>query len=229
MTPPPLTQTRLYPCSPSRELWHNCLVPEFLELPFPSSRALVFADFNCPYCFVLNEWIERISAGNRVRWVGVEHKPELRSAGSNTASQIKLLERELDDVRARAPEVEIGRPALWANSRDALLLQNAIEVEAPMLAPVLRTRIYALFWRQGGHSVDASALRSLRRELQLPEPYLDPEELDRYTLWWREHLDRVPVMLAPTGVAHFGLQNLANVERFVDSALRGGELGPGCQ
>lgn len=56
-----------------------------VRLPFPTSRILVVSDFNCPYCYTLNEWVHLLGAGARVRWVGIEHRPDLPIFGPNMA------------------------------------------------------------------------------------------------------------------------------------------------
>ena len=98
-----------------------------VDLPFPTTRVLVVSDFNCPYCFTLNEWLEDIGAGARVRWVGIEHRPDLPHQGPNKEPDVDTLAREVADVQDRAPEVQVVRPDSWQNSRSALLVQNALE------------------------------------------------------------------------------------------------------
>ena len=102
-----------------------------LQLPFMTTRVIVISDFNCPYCFTLNEWVESFGAGGRIRWVGIEHRPDLPTHGDNRPEDQVQLQKEVDDVQKRAPEVGLVRPAVWSNSRSALLVQNALEDEAP--------------------------------------------------------------------------------------------------
>jgi protein-disulfide isomerase len=35
-----------------------------VQLPFPTARVLVVSDFNCPYCYTLNEWVHKLGAGS---------------------------------------------------------------------------------------------------------------------------------------------------------------------
>jgi predicted DsbA family dithiol-disulfide isomerase len=94
-----------------------------------SSRIVVVSDFNCPYCFTLNEWLNQLGVAARVYWVGVEHKPHLPHdfAQANRADDLETLQREVSDVRRRAPEVGVQLPPVWVNSQQALLLQAAVE------------------------------------------------------------------------------------------------------
>lgn len=199
-----------------------------IPLPFPTARVLVVSDFNCPYCFTLNEWVHRIGAGNRVRWLGIEHRPDLPTSGMNQPSDQATLAREVSDVQNRAPEVGVVRPARWLNSRRALLLQNAVEDDFPEIAPALRRAIFKTYWSEGA-DLDDVRLNRIAGELGLPSVDTDPGLLDETSAWWRSELDRVPCMLGPTGVAHLGLQDFRAVRSFLNSALRAGTVGAGCQ
>ena len=139
-----------------------------VQLPFPTARVLVVSDFNCPYCYTLNEWIHRIGAGARVRWLGIEHRPDLPVAGDNDPSDRETLVREVSDVQRRAPDVGVIRPAEWLNSRRALVLQNAVEDEFPEKAPALRRAIFQAYWTEGA-PLSEERLVSLTRGLGIAE------------------------------------------------------------
>jgi len=200
-----------------------------LKLPFVTTRIVVISDFNCPYCFTLNEWINRLGASDRILWVGVEHRPDLPTDGLNRQEDRELLKEEVADVRCRAPEIGITAPLLWANSREALLVQNALEDEMPERAHEFRRLIFQNIWLgQQMTSVPAAIEESLRDlELQIPE--LEPEWLDELTTWWKTHLDRLPCKIAPTGIVYQGLQDKNVVQSFLNSALRAASSGPGCE
>lgn len=199
-----------------------------VDLPFPTTQVLVVSDFNCPYCFTLNEWLEDIGAGARVRWVGIEHRPDLPNHGPNREPDVNTLAREVADVQGRAPEVQVVRPGSWQNSRSALLVQNALEDDAPELAHRVRTTIFRRYWQQGGEMSEQVVAEALA-EHGLAEPEPEPDHLAELTRWWKAALDRVPCMLAPTGVVHRGLQDVQAVRSFVNSALHSAGEGPGCR
>ena len=197
--------------------------------PFLSSRILVFSDFNCPYCYALNEWITDIGATTRVRWVGIEHRPDLPVSGRNAASDSQLLDVEVRDVMSRDPALKLNKPRGWLNSQPALLVQNAIEDDAPELAPALRRRLFQSYWREGVSLSDEKAIEQTLLELELELPDREPDYLGELTDWWRTHLDRIPAMIAPTRLAHLGLQDKESVRHFLNSALRESTAGPGCK
>ena len=196
--------------------------------PILTGRTVVFSDFNCPYCFTLNEWLSELGAASRVRWVGIEHRPELPMTGGNLVPDAQQLALEVADVGRRAPEVGVVRPPYWCNSRPALLLQNAVEVDAPESAHTLRRRLFRRYWLEGVPLCDATALAEELAQFPETEPTAEVAELDRLTAWWRAHVDRIPAMFAPTGVVHLGLQDRETVRRFVETAIAPAAPGPGC-
>jgi len=198
-----------------------------------SARVVVISDFNCPYCFTLNEWLSELGLARAVRWVGVEHKPHLPSGlvRSNRPDDLQTLQREVADVSRRAPEVGVTLPPVWVNSRRALLIQALLEDEQPQLAHRVRRDLFRAFWHHGRDLSAAAVIEAAlaSSDLTLPdEDSLDPEELDLVTAWWSSDLDRIPCMLAPTGARHLGLQDRLAVEAFVLGALRDRPEGDGC-
>jgi protein-disulfide isomerase-like protein with CxxC motif len=199
-----------------------------------SSRVVVVSDFNCPYCFTLNEWLNRLDVASRVWWVGVEHKAHLPSAFAafNHPDDLQTLRHEVADVQRRAPDLAVQLPPVWVNSHAALLLQAAVEAEEPGRAAALRTAIFRHFWQHSDNIADADVLADCLEQAGLPaDParFLDAQQLQRITGWWSEALDRIPCLLAPSGARHLGLQDLAAVEAFVHGALHEPPPGPSCR
>lgn len=215
--------------TPAHTPWTAGLPPLLL-----SARVVVISDFNCPYCFTLNEWLSDMGLAAAVRWVGVEHKPHLPTglATGNDPDDRLTLEREVADIHRRAPEVGVNLPSVWINSRRALLVQALLEDEQPRLAHGTRRDLFRSFWH---HGQDLSAELVIQAALEesgvaVPsEDSLDPQELDLITTWWARELDRIPCMLAPTGARHLGLQDRMAVEAFVLGALRDRPEGDGCR
>ena len=202
--------------------------PESVSLPFVTSRVVVISDFNCPYCFTLNEWIHSLGLSDRVRWLGIEHRPDLPTDGPNRDEDILQLEDEVIDVQLRAPDVAVQRPAVWPNSRAALLIQNAIEDDEPERAPEIRRQIFLGIWSSSDSANLEKVVERSLADFDLDTPEVEPQWLEELTSWWQSNLDRIPCMIAPTGVVHRGLQDRDAVTSFLNSALRAGRAGPGC-
>ena len=223
MQPQPQPQSQPQPAPPP------ALPPEL-----QSSRIVVVSDFNCPYCFTLNAWLNQLGVATRVFWVGVEHKPHLPLAFSavNQPDDVLTLQQEVSDVQRRAPEVGVELPPVWVNSHRALLLQAAVEADHPELAAPMRTAIFERFWRERRNIAEPQELGACERQAGVEpdaERFLDDEQLQRLTDWWRADLDRIPCMLAPSGARHLGLQDKAAVEAFVLGALHEPPPGPACR
>ena len=198
------------------------------RLPFATSRVVVVSDFNCPYCFTLNEWVTDLGLSSHVRWIGVEHRAALPRFGQNNREETETLATEVADIQARAPEVRVVKPARWTNSREALLIQNAVEDEYPELAAELRTRIFRAYWQESLEISDRELLVELLTGLGIAEVESELEHLEALTTWWAKEVDRIPCMVAPTGIWHLGLQNRMAVKSFINSALHPADDGPGC-
>lgn len=199
-----------------------------------SARVVVISDFNCPYCFTLNEWLSDMELAAAVRWVGVEHKPHLPSGltGGNRSDDLEILQREVADVSRRAPEVGVNLPSVWVNSRRALLVQALLEDEQPQLAHAVRRDLFRAFWHHGNDLSAPDVIEAALQRWGVSSPSdanLDGQELDLITAWWARELDRIPCMLAPTGARHLGLQDRLAVEAFVLGALRHRPDGDGCR
>jgi len=193
---------------------------------------LVFSDFNCPFCFTLNEWLEELKLGQHIRWVGIEHRPDLPTEGPNRREDRELMLWEVNEVKRRAPEIPLAPPPLWSNSRLAVALQNAIEDDHPEHAPALRATVFRSYWSQGQDLADRNFIEEVLEEIGLPglaEQFLDELVVDQQTDWWRRELDRIPAMIAPTGARHMGLQDRATVEAFIYGAVFEPEPGAGCR
>lgn len=195
---------------------------------------MVVSDFNCPYCFTLNEWLCGMGLADQVRWVGVEHKPHLphQFSEGNAPQDLSTLLNEVNDVSLRAPDLGVNLPPAWVNSRRALLLQASLEDEAPDLAPQVRQRLFRGFWCEGRNIASSEVIEACLEEVGVRfdhDPFLDEEELDQLTAWWSRELDRIPCMLAPTGARHLGLQDRQAVQAFVLGALQEPPPGLGCR
>ena len=199
---------------------------------FLSSRILVFSDFNCPFCFTLNEWLNDLGFGQRVKWVGIEHKPDLPRQGKNNAEDLATKTGEVREVQRRAPEVAVVAPPLWAHSGLALGAQCAVEDDFPHQAAALRTTLFRRLWRDGSNIANPRLVDECLKQNGLPpvaDLFIDQQRIEEQTLWWKAELDRIPCMIAPTGVRHLGLQDKEKVSAFLSSALHELPPGRGCQ
>jgi len=134
-------------------------------------KFLFYSDFNCPFCFALNERILMLGDGAKVLWRGIEHMPAASSKHSTLVDQTQLI-NEVGVVRKRAPEVAIVTPAF----RPKTALANALILTLSQLPEVgqrlseLRTVIYRTYWQDGGDISDPEVLRALCSQVMLDYP-----------------------------------------------------------
>ena len=163
-----------------------------------------YSDFNCPFCFALNERILMLGDSAKVIWRGIEHMPAASSKHSTLVDQTQLI-NEVGVVRKRAPEVTIVTPAFRPKTElsNSLVLElDRREVAGTKLSE-LRTLIYRAYWQQGLDISDPDVLKDLCRQAELDYPaqeFVEPckDELKQWQQQWegeRFHC-RLPAMMA---------------------------------
>jgi protein-disulfide isomerase len=88
----------------------------------------VYADLNCPYCYVLNERLEQMGMAQSVQWLPVEHAPDLYEHCFTDVDRQELI-REVEDVLTKAPDIPLIVPSTRPNSRQASkLLARIVQI-----------------------------------------------------------------------------------------------------
>ena len=151
------------------------------------SPYLVFADFNCPYCYSLNERLLTLGDTGRTDWRSIEHLPDASSAQGSLEVQM-FLSTEVGIVRRRAPEVQIRTPAFLPSTNLANRLVVALSRSlSPADRWTVRTAIYRAYWRDGLDISNLDVLHALLRRLgfALPTESLDEEWITRILAGWQ--------------------------------------------
>ena len=78
-----------------------------------NQRPFVYADINCPFCFVLHERLKNLDLINEIEWRLVEHAP---SATVQELKYIDILNAEFKAVIDKAPDIEIHNPKFMVNT-----------------------------------------------------------------------------------------------------------------
>ena len=132
-----------------------------------------YSDFNCPYCYSLNERLLALGDGGRTAWRGIQHMPAFESSDRSLEVQM-LLASEVSVVRKRAPEVDIRTPKFIPSTGPANRLVAALAADTPTGAMwALRTSIYRAYWRDGRDISDVAVLDELCRSVELVPPAVD--------------------------------------------------------
>lgn len=186
---------------------------------------VVYADFNCPFCYALNERIIALEFEDRVLFRNVQHAPRVSSkqTGFETLSKLST---EVAEVCRRAPSTRINTPLFRPNSGPASLLLHQISRIDPANANRLRTQIYRALWIDGKDISDPDILTAIVRDLDIDLPEettTDIDELEKWQQIWDsnqafEHA--IPIIISTKGETVVGFP----LEPEVDGFLKTGSL-----
>ena len=123
-------------------------------------KLVVYGDFNCPFCYVLNEQLSELGIEKQVEWRSFEHEPEA-SFFQVDGRIIHDLEDEVLRVRQRAPSLLISLPPGRVNTRLATYLIIAANRQDASRAVLLRGLIYRAYWIEGRDISSADVLHEL--------------------------------------------------------------------
>lgn len=178
--------------------------PSELEQDYADAgRFVVYADFNCPFCYALNERLHAMGLDSRVEFRSVQHAPSASSAESGV-EVLARLSSEVADVRRRAPSVQLALPSIRPGSAAAARLLATVDKQFPGRASQLRRRIFRALWVDGLDISDPQVLAAILDQLDIqvvPESSVD-SDLDSWQSEWKENSEfrgNVPVVISEQG------------------------------
>ncbi len=185
----------------------------------------VYADFNCPFCYALNERLHAAGLDDRVEFRTIQHAPTISSSHAGLEI-ISDLTNEVADVRRRAPSTRINVPMFRPNTEAASALQTVINHQDPARASLLRRRIFQALWVEGQDISDPKLLARLLRELEIEPPAGDSAARREMGAWqqdWdgsREYGHNIPIVISDRGETVIGFP----LEPEMDAFLKTGSL-----
>ncbi len=208
---------------------NNTTQRERLYNYFDAVDFTVYADFNCPFSYVLNERIFALNLEYRVDFRLVQHLPDTKS-DQVTIETLSALTAEVAEVRRRAPSAEISVPMFRPNSAPASALVYKISKDDPVQATQLRQRIFRALWVEGKDISDAELLASILLELDIVlESTRVPLNSGELTAWQSEWANNtefeklLPVAISESGETAIG----PLLEPELDAFLETGSLVSG--
>ena len=186
---------------------------------------VVYADFNCPFCYALNERIIALDLEDRVSFRTVQHAPMISSSQTGFETLSKL-SNEVAEVCRRAPSTPINIPLFRPSSGPASALVNRVGRVDPAAARRLRKRIFRALWVDGNDISDSEFLASLTQEMNIEVPdetVSDVDELEKWQLAWdsnQEFERAIPIIISARGETVVGFP----LEPEVDGFLKTGSL-----
>jgi len=201
----------------------------------------VYADFNCPFCYALNERLHAMDLEDRVEFRSIQHAPSVSSnkAGFKVLSE---LTREVAEVRRRAPSTRINVPLFRPNTAAASALVSAINKSKPGKSSPLRRRIFQALWVDGQDISNPDVLATLLKELAIEAPAdgaAQDEELAEWQTLWEENRGyehNIPIVISQRGEVVIGFPLESELDTFLktgsmisDEALHGVDEQPTMQ
>jgi diguanylate cyclase (GGDEF)-like protein len=184
-----------------------------------SDRFVVYADFNCPFCFALNERLHAMDLDHRVEFRCIENFP---SASSDTADfdLLAALTGEVAELRRRAPSIQINLPLFRPNTAAAVDLANRVYLSDPVQAARLRRGIFRALWIDGQDISRPAVLETLLEDLEIEVP--DTAEAGAPD--WRREWDSqpefdhsIPILLSARGETVVGFPLEPELTAFLET------------
>lgn len=182
-------------------------------------RAVLFSDFNCPFCYALEERLVALRLSASVEWKGVQHDPDLPAPRQiANFSQSRTLEREVVQVKELAPEVDIAFPVGKPNTRHALEYSIAAARKDTMLGLVYRHTIAREMWVNGEDISDETLLAKIGHQLGLEDLNVEEADCAQARKWQSEWeqigTGAVPTLVRDDGKILVGLAGTADLQKF---------------
>jgi diguanylate cyclase (GGDEF)-like protein len=190
-----------------------------------TKKLTVYADFNCPFCYALNERMHAMNLEHQVEFRTIQHAPSISSNEVNF-NILSALAREVAEMRRRAPSIPVNLPLFRPSSGPAASLVNAVGKYDPDRVHLLRRRIFRAYWVEGQDISNPVVLESLLSELQFELPGSDAADVAELSDWqtqWensQEFEHSIPVVISARGESVIGFP----LEPEIDSFLATGSL-----
>ena len=164
---------------------------------------IVYADFNCPFCYALNERLHAMNLDDRVDFRSVQHALSA-SSDRRELAVLSELTREVANLRRRAPSVEIAVPLFRPSSGPATQLLDRVSRYEPERSVLLRRSIFRALWVDGRDISQPEVLDSLLNQLDIDlteESAVDDEIQNWQQLWVNdnEFKGNIPIVISEQG------------------------------
>jgi diguanylate cyclase (GGDEF)-like protein len=192
-----------------------------------AGQLTIYADFNCPFSYALNERIHAMNLQTKVEYRNVQHAP----GSTRLQPDFELLSElttEVAEVRRRAPSTKINIPLIRPGTAAATTLISAIQKQNPYIAARLRRAIFRALWLDGRDISDPDLLAGLLQDLDITAPGFDADLQAELSVWqneWRNNAEydrNTPIVVSSHGETVVGFP----LEPELDSFLSTGSLIP---
>lgn len=184
----------------------------------------VFSDLRCPFCYILDQWLEEANMHHLVRWRGVEQMPGLSPEDGSSDWMQARLTKVLANLKELYPDRNLIRPKKVSNTRRALASLVRVATREPERHNEARLRLYHAIWKDGKDISDWPMIRAELPGFDLDGLNDQAPEMDlvvEATREWRERGDdRIPTAFSThSEQAWHGLGQRAGLIAFVETEL----------
>ena len=186
------------------------------------SRFIIYADYNCPFCYALNERIHEMNLEDRAEFRMVQHAPSI-SSSQVSFEVLSALSSEVAEVRRRAPSIQINVPLFRPNSGPASRLVSAVAKDHPHQAIRLHRLIYRALWLNGEDISKPDLLDKLLKKLEIDAPAGAALRGDKLSTWQSEWADNqefdgnIPIVISDRGETVIGFPLEPEIDMFLSS------------
>jgi len=186
------------------------------------SGFIIYADFNCPFCYALNERLHELNLEDQAEFRMVQHAPSI-SSSQVSFEVLSTLSSEVAEVRRRAPSTQINVPMFRPNSGLASQLVTAVAKVHPRKATRLHRLIYRALWVNGEDISKPDLLGNLLKELDIEPPTSAALKDDRLSTWQSEWSDNqefdrsIPIVISDRGETVIGFPLEPELDAFLNS------------
>lgn len=188
-----------------------------------SVTIIVYADINCPFCYVLHERLINLGLIESVEWRPIEHAPGALKDGNNP-QKLALLNEEYGLVRQRAPDIECENPHLVPNTNLINRYLIAISEQYPEKAFLFRRNTYLALWQDGKDIENEDVIKQILADIGISQVRFKPSQITHLEKWQNEWLfgdfdTRIPSQMRNDGELLLGLQNAETLTKFITFGL----------
>jgi predicted DsbA family dithiol-disulfide isomerase len=193
------------------------------------TRHLFYGDFNCPFCYALNEQLHELGLQQAVHFHGVQH---LITAEQWATDSPKELEEEVRRVKARFRSLEIHVPRARVNTAPVMHVVAEAQRTNPEQESTLRLALYRALWVRGEDISSATVLDGVCKAVGLKKRVTPASR--RLAESWQTQWEsgdferRIPVLLAPGGARSMGLDASRRTAAFLRAGLLSSDSGETC-
>ncbi len=189
------------------------------------SKTVVYADYNCPFCFALDELLNAHNLFSKTDWRLIEHAAEVSSQNCAIDDQIELT-TEVATVRHRSLQVDISLPPNRPNTGLANRITDYLSQRLdPTELGEVRLRLYRVLWQEGRDISDLETLRDLLADIPFVTNWTDSSDKasahPALTQWQNEwdngpYSHRIPVMQGHQAPPLIGLSDIQGIIQYLD-------------